>query len=527
MSGNEKIGKGNNLKNIEILKTTLLDNSGVSASLLDFDGKDKNFAILRGIEAGNNINIQVQNVWSGSNERKKIVISATSGGGGFGTLTPLALGTANTGTANFASREDHVHPMPNLDDINDVNTTSAVEGNLLIRSASSWFSGDIMLPNNYNFWVCENNGDDGTGNGSINRPFKTIQRAINQYTGTGGCVIHIMGGIYNENLNINKNDVALVGYANINSSNRVEVVGGSVLTSGIGGLKAKNIAFRSAIAGIPCMLFNSAAGNVYFENCSLSHDVLPVHYAVAWFSLLSNDFHFNNCWISGTCFIGGGSSTNGRVQFLNCDFRDVSVVRALGTTWQVTLDGCVGIDRIEHNGGRLYIFNTKEFGGPSTTGLLSAAGVDPQNILVIGNTSFLTKNNVMKTINKSGSCDYIIWNTLRSVSSDNLVGSRIRLGSESVDFTHNIVNVSATNYNASYNNDIIVMNNFFARTVNLPPGLTGKRFIIKDGVGTASSNNITVNAASGQSIQGSLSFVMNINYQSITLIWNGTMWLLM
>lgn len=63
-----------------------------------------------------------------------------------------------------------------------------------------------------------------------------------------------------------------------------------------------------------------------------------------------------------------------------------------------------------------------------------------------------------------------------------------------------------------------------ATVVNLPATpTTGTEFVIKDGKGDANSNNLTVTPAAGN-IDGSGTFVMNVNYQSATFVYNGSSW---
>jgi hypothetical protein len=60
--------------------------------------------------------------------------------------------------------------------------------------------------------------------------------------------------------------------------------------------------------------------------------------------------------------------------------------------------------------------------------------------------------------------------------------------------------------------------------VNLPASpAAGDVYIIKDGKGDATTNNITLTPAAGN-IDGAGTFVMATNYQSITLVYNGTEW---
>lgn len=63
-----------------------------------------------------------------------------------------------------------------------------------------------------------------------------------------------------------------------------------------------------------------------------------------------------------------------------------------------------------------------------------------------------------------------------------------------------------------------------ATTVNLPSSPTaGLTFVIKDGKGDAATNNITLTPAAG-TIDGQATIVMATNYESQTLVYNGTEW---
>ena len=62
-----------------------------------------------------------------------------------------------------------------------------------------------------------------------------------------------------------------------------------------------------------------------------------------------------------------------------------------------------------------------------------------------------------------------------------------------------------------------------ATTVNLPSVWRGRTFVIKDGKGDAATNNITITPASG-TIDGAAGKTLNSNYQSATLVFNGSEW---
>lgn len=71
---------------------------------------------------------------------------------------------------------------------------------------------------------------------------------------------------------------------------------------------------------------------------------------------------------------------------------------------------------------------------------------------------------------------------------------------------------------------VILVDTSAARTINLISSpVTGTTYRIKDNVGSAAANNITITPAAGK-IDGAASYVINNNYGSIDLVYNGTQW---
>lgn len=66
-----------------------------------------------------------------------------------------------------------------------------------------------------------------------------------------------------------------------------------------------------------------------------------------------------------------------------------------------------------------------------------------------------------------------------------------------------------------------------AVAVNLPAGITGRTYVIKDGLGLAApATPITITPAAG-TIDGAATATINVPYGSLTLIYNGTQWLIL
>jgi hypothetical protein len=86
--------------------------------------------------------------------------------------------------------------------------------------------------------------------------------------------------------------------------------------------------------------------------------------------------------------------------------------------------------------------------------------------------------------------------------------------------------VTSGNVTALLTDSVIVVNKSVgsATAVTLPASpATGQQITIKDGKGDANANNITITPAAG-TIDGAATLVMNVNRQSVTLMYSGSEW---
>lgn len=89
---------------------------------------------------------------------------------------------------------------------------------------------------------------------------------------------------------------------------------------------------------------------------------------------------------------------------------------------------------------------------------------------------------------------------------------------------------STTPYVATATDYIIAMDSTGAiKTVQLPNApTTGRIFFIKDAAGTAAAFNITVTTVGGAVlIDAAATYVINVAYQSVTVVFNGTKYLVL
>lgn len=87
-----------------------------------------------------------------------------------------------------------------------------------------------------------------------------------------------------------------------------------------------------------------------------------------------------------------------------------------------------------------------------------------------------------------------------------------------------VVTPGAYPYTTLADDALILVDTSSARTIiPMAAPATGRRYTIKDSVGSAAANNITI-TPSGKNVDGAASQTINIAYGSATLIYNGTEW---
>ena len=87
--------------------------------------------------------------------------------------------------------------------------------------------------------------------------------------------------------------------------------------------------------------------------------------------------------------------------------------------------------------------------------------------------------------------------------------------------------VDDADYTAAANDFLIVLTNLTASrtiTVDATKVKEGKQYIIKDETGNAGSNNIVIDPAGSQTIDGATTQSVNANYSTIKIYSNGTNW---
>jgi hypothetical protein len=96
-------------------------------------------------------------------------------------------------------------------------------------------------------------------------------------------------------------------------------------------------------------------------------------------------------------------------------------------------------------------------------------------------------------------------------------------------FKNVLVITTGTSDTLTSSNHLVIVNKTIhsAHTINLPAGSSvgvGKMFTIKDGSGSASTYNISIIPNGVETIDGISNFPINVNYDSWTVVWNGTSW---
>lgn len=152
-------------------------------------------------------------------------------------------------------------------------------------------------------------------------------------------------------------------------------------------------------------------------------------------------------------------------------------------------------------------------------GSSSAVSIGAGAVLVISNSTISSSNT--NAITGSGSLTYgnLIFNNTSS-----LINTTTQIPETQSNNAVRITTPGAYPYTTIPQDGVILVDTSSARTITpLASPTTGQRHRIKDNVGSAAANNITI-TPSGKNIDGSASYVIATNWGSADIVYNGTQW---
>jgi hypothetical protein len=148
----------------------------------------------------------------------------------------------------------------------------------------------------------------------------------------------------------------------------------------------------------------------------------------------------------------------------------------------------------------------------SQAGLIDAAKANPDIP-----TSFITDSGT--AVASSNEIEILGAGTASTAGSGNTITV-----TSSAGFSVNLTNVTSTPYVVLSTDEYLSVNMSTVKTIQLPDSpSTGRFFAIKDRTGQATSNNMTITTVGGVvEIDGSTTYVINQDYGSVLLMFNGT-----
>lgn len=405
------------------------------------------------------------------------------------------------------------------------NVTGGIAGQVLVSDGTGGTWDDLMEPNNIYFWVSDTNGDDTTGIGSMNRPFKTIQAAIDAHVSAGGCIINVMAGSFFENITVNKNAVTLIGVGTTDSQ-MIEILGHVTVDPAITRFRARDIQFDGQVNGTPTVTFNGTAGRHYFDNCSFIHAGGAAETVLSWTGTCERWHDFTTCWIGGVANFGGTPASSAQARFTLCD-GDTSNYQLAAANWTVRIQNTYRVGQVNHTAGELIMNDVMEFTTASADGIVSTATTGGKNRMLLNGVNMRRPDGTMKLINKTGDAPYLFSNCIRSVVADTITGTPVAIGPDTVDQRVGIATNASDTFALTYNQHTVVATSTNARSITLPAGIVGKQYVIKDGAGNASGAAITITPNGAETIDGAATYTIDTDYGVLHIVWNGSTWVVM
>lgn len=154
---------------------------------------------------------------------------------------------------------------------------------------------------------------------------------------------------------------------------------------------------------------------------------------------------------------------------------------------------------------------------------MSQAGTLNRGIFPPGTVVETLTGNTGGAVGPNGANNINVVGGLNITTSGNPGTSTLTINATQTPLINNYTNVTTTPYVVTATDYYLSVNTGIAITIQLPNAPTQYRtFIIKDRTGNAAVNNITVTTVGGVVlIDGAASQIMNANFESLNLLFNG------
>lgn len=283
-------------------------------------------------------------------------------------------------------------------------------------------------------------GNDSTGVGSWERPYRTITRAVAasyRPNNPAGDIFNIMlmPGVYSESVVINQPRVALhgVGSASETVLQGVLTVNPSQVITRLHNLTVdiRNQGADPYDTSFFAMRVDNGCDELIASNCrfmrSVTVDGALLQTVVNLNGAQSGRVRFNNCEFVG--LVNNALTPTGPYDTVNIQGVNNTTVTAMGVrsaNGRTVLRSVNYVTDVIHDSGSLELHDVSHLVGNSSRQIVSTSN---SGVLVITNSIMvgvgLDGSIVQATINKTGTCDYMLANVVRKGTSDVLTGNSL------------------------------------------------------------------------------------------------------
>lgn len=197
-----------------------------------------------------------------------------------------------------------------------------------ISSSNINLSGLININNNYIYkpfvYYCSPSGVDISNGGSIFTPWKTIAYSLsiinNIVSSSNPITLTLMGGVFNENINIVKSDIYLQGNSLIPTENYINgtitfnIVSSSSINGSVLGIQCNNIIFNDSVS---VQIYNYTVANCIVASLGsdntpaiINQQTISPYYSI----VIQNTILYSS---NVSCCL---SSNSGKINVIQCQF---------------------------------------------------------------------------------------------------------------------------------------------------------------------------------------------------------------